>query len=394
VSAEDLEGIWEGGDPLVPPGESGSLEDRTHLPTRTLPPNGFVLKIHVVYDRPFKNRFPNTESQIDQLLVHAQTYFYHSSLSTRFQLSVVRKDASEKYRFLEGSYTSTGSNLESFVKVVQGSSWPDANSYSMLSYENNQGGGIGIAWLKTSCYSDPGYRTNINEFYRNDIKTAQIIVHEIGHNLGMYHDFDGTPSNGRTDSKGNPCTGINGFMDYVSNADKWSGCSVDDLTAYYSTMMGTTGWCMAAITDPTTTTTTKPTTTTTKKTTTTTTKKPTTTTAKTTTTTPGGCTCPPPSTTKKPTTTTKKPTGCVDIKPKSWCDRWNRGGRCQWSSYQILRCPETCGYCKNGKAVCKDFYDDRRPGTCARVAKRNDKYGCAKDYYKLWCAKSCHPDCK
>ena len=58
--------------------------------------------------------------------------------------------------------------------------------------------------------------------------TFQILAHEVGHNLGMQHDFDGAPGNPRYDSQGRLCTGIGGVMDYYGEVFQWSTCSVED----------------------------------------------------------------------------------------------------------------------------------------------------------------------
>ncbi len=42
------------------------------------------------------------------------------------------------------------------------------------------------------------------------------MAHEVGHNTGMLHDFEGQPVNPRYDSLGNSCTNIGGVMDYRS----------------------------------------------------------------------------------------------------------------------------------------------------------------------------------
>jgi len=72
--------------------------------------------------------------------------------------------------------------------------------------------------------------------------------HELGHNLGMPHDFINpisTPKTIRRDSKGNSCTDIYGVMDY-GQAKIWSTCSVEQFTAYYNEIVNKTGkFCMA-----------------------------------------------------------------------------------------------------------------------------------------------------
>ena len=106
---------------------------------------------------------------------------------------------------------------------------------------------MGLAWIGTICYPDSykGYKAGINECFTKDLTSAEvkhfitflfllflsflfnslnfikkIIAHEIGHNLGMSHDFNPNPSN-----PSNPndrfcttdeslCTGVGGIMDY------------------------------------------------------------------------------------------------------------------------------------------------------------------------------------
>ena len=65
-----------------------------------------------------------------------------------------------------------------------------------------------------------------------------IVAHEIGHNMGMDHDFlNEDAKQKRVDSKGRPCTGVGGIMDYNQKSyDKWSTCSVEDFSKYFNSM--------------------------------------------------------------------------------------------------------------------------------------------------------------
>ena len=63
-----------------------------------------------------------------------------------------------------------------------------------------------------------------------------VMAHEIGHNLGMFHDFDKQHGGG-----GNPCDN-SGFMSYGPKVFKWSECSVKDFTAKYTVNKDI--WCL------------------------------------------------------------------------------------------------------------------------------------------------------
>ena len=80
------------------------------------------------------------------------------------------------------------------------------------------------------------------------------MAHEIGHNLGMEHDFTETDTedNKRRFSKdGSSCTGVKGFMDYdennggeYHNEAKWSKCSNEDFRADFNENGGSKGYCL------------------------------------------------------------------------------------------------------------------------------------------------------
>jgi len=87
---------------------------------------------------------------------------------------------------------------------------------------------VGRAWIGAVCATD-GRGININEYFierNSEIKTAGVWAHELGHNLGMnhdYHEVHGGPNN--------PCVG-NGHMT-KSDMRGWSTCNNKQFEAYY-----------------------------------------------------------------------------------------------------------------------------------------------------------------
>ena len=81
--------------------------------------------------------------------------------------------------------------------------------------------------------SDPYLQSCVNEYFVDSVRTGNIVAHEIGHNLGIGHDFvsideNNNKENRTCDTDGSVCTDQGGVMDYYVTVTGWTCCSVDD----------------------------------------------------------------------------------------------------------------------------------------------------------------------
>ena len=80
-----------------------------------------------------------------------------------------------------------------------------------------------------------------HDYYKTVLfANEQIVAHEMGHNMGMLHDFDSEHG-----GQNGPCNG-QGIMSYGSAPNVWSNCSRDDFKALYNSIIGSSDlqWCL------------------------------------------------------------------------------------------------------------------------------------------------------
>ena len=103
---------------------------------------------------------------------------------------------------------------------------------------------VGLAPMGSVCDTGPNkvYRVSVNGRYSPSstiLEHAETAIHEIGHNLGMDHDFNNDESTRYYNGK---ACNSKGVMSYGEKEKEWSQCSKNDFKAYYN--IERNNWCL------------------------------------------------------------------------------------------------------------------------------------------------------
>jgi len=361
--------------------EESSEYQKTNVTMRqtpSFPTNGFSLNLALRYDNEFANQFGSTaENTVQNIMAHVQNHFQWDSLDANMCFNI---------ESIEQSDINIGGNINmnSLVNHILNTEQTESpNLFVYLSYYTPTGGTYtaGSAWVGSVCFSDnagvnggsqngKGFRASVSlRTYKGDLDCAEIVSHEIGHNLGMQHDFnddEGVDSNRfcETDTSYN-CKNQGGIMDYFQpTTTTWTCCSNSDFLNYYESRQP---FCLSAC--PTSAPTTPP-------------PAPTTP--------PPAPTSPPTApTTQPPVTivtmkppTTQSPQDCMDIGSKKWCKKQKNKNRCK-KLHIYNQCMKTCDCTPPSPEECKD---KKSAEFCMKKKQRNR---CHKKRNKKRCKKTC-----
>ena len=94
-------------------------------------------------------------------------------------------------------------------------------------------GWAGLAYVGVVC-TGPLYAYSMNMWSGTPAATSWIIAHEMGHNLGMSHDFE-------EPNKSHGCD-TTGWMSYNVRQQQWSTCSKNNFNAHFT--KSKSQWCM------------------------------------------------------------------------------------------------------------------------------------------------------
>jgi len=229
------------------------------------PPPNQKLEVKVFYDKAIRTRLGNhnaVKSYYDSAHVHLQASYCHSSLGSKIKIE----------RVGDLSFFEVKEQISACPKgtlAVSDFTLNNIGNADLIIYltDNDNTGFIGYAPIGTVCVPSyvtwkmnlgwhigivpkpvNAYKSSINEYQTTAASFGKLMAHELGHNLGMNHDFHsshggtGTPkSNGYPNGK---CETDENIMSYGSSRGKWSTCSKKDFQAHYLRTISEGSWCM------------------------------------------------------------------------------------------------------------------------------------------------------
>jgi len=192
------------------------------------------IKIH--YDSTFNANTKDSTTYLNDMVTHLQAHFCQISLGTQIHIEAI------------GGYTyhpdeiwkADSEYLQGPIREIGQGDNSGADLGVFMCKDTQEYGTVGIAAVGTMCHTTYGLNAGVNEKQSNVLATSEVVAHEMGHNMGMLHDFDE-----KHGGENGPCSG-QGMMSYGSYPNVWSTCSKKDLLARYNEIVAEWNlvWCL------------------------------------------------------------------------------------------------------------------------------------------------------
>jgi len=235
-------------------------------------PSAFTVTMSVSYDDLFLNEVCGgdhdlAKSRVEKIVSLAQAYYMdETTLGTKVYFSV-KEIGHVPYQLKLSKYgdgwppCNTGCVLRNAIEKLSAYNPLDVDHYHYISADNPRGsdtsgvakvmGYYGWKYDGTVCWPAKKERTAITEFWGNPkdwdggkLNAGLVFAHELGHSLGMPHDFLKSDNDPRLDESGNSCLGTNGIMSYKGVRTTWSTSSKEAIRGWFKQLSDMKMNCM------------------------------------------------------------------------------------------------------------------------------------------------------
>jgi hypothetical protein len=188
----------------------------------------------------------NGRKKIIRIIKQVALLYKHRSLDTKIDITKVY------FNDVADELQPSRSNLNTFMSKLSRRPNVRNSMHLLLTHDGKDYGTLGLANALKMCDKKKGSAASLVKYFHDDSNTAYTIAHELGHLIGMFHDFD-RPSeypqlkargvkNARKITCGAPEEegGADNFlMNYeLPMTGAWSDCSNEDFKNYYTLIVG------------------------------------------------------------------------------------------------------------------------------------------------------------
>merc|ERR1719232_2288007 len=196
------------------------------------PPEELVVHANVYLDPEWTAKFGSAESdRAVSVLAHAKALWNLNSVSTKLDLRIW--PTCHIYRSSKQLNVGGANYHSNILSELVGPAVVDGHKTIHIYLTAGTGPLLGVARLSSMCDFNDGKPRVMVKYLRSDVRTSMTAAHEIGHVLGMSHDFVATRNRKECVPIADKYAGWY-VMNYGNNRTTWSDCSDGDFLVYYS----------------------------------------------------------------------------------------------------------------------------------------------------------------